>query len=55
MDRGSIVTYKDFSRKLAGHCGIVESVLKDKPDHVLVRWLGSNDQSEESIANLDEV
>ena len=55
MDQGAIVTYRDFSRKLAGCCGIVEGVVQDKPDRVLVRWVGNPNQCEESVSDLEEV
>jgi len=55
MDRGAIVTYREFSRKMAGNCGIVEGVVQDKPDHVLVRWVGNTSQCEESVSDLEEV
>jgi len=55
MERGAIVTYKDFSRKQNAVCGIIDGPVKDKPDYVLVRWLGNSFQSEESICDLEEV
>ena len=55
MNQGAIVTYREFSRKVAGYCGIVEGVVQDKPNHVLVRWVGNTSQSEESVADLEEV
>lgn len=55
MDQGAIVTYREFSRKLAGYCGIVEGVVQDNPDRVLVRWVGNLCQCEESITDLEEV
>ena len=55
MDQGSMVTYKEFSRKLSGYCGIVEGVVEDKPDFVLVRWVGNHNQSEESVFDLEEI
>jgi len=55
MDEGAIVTYREFSRRLAGICGIVEGIVQDKPDHVWVRWIGNPSQSEESVSDLEEV
>jgi len=55
MDQGAIVTYREFSRKVAGSCGIVEGVVQDKPNHVLVRWVGNPCQCEESVSDLEEV
>lgn len=55
MDQGAIVTYREFSRKVAGSCGIVEGVVQDKPNHVLVRWVGNPYQCEESVSDLEEV
>jgi hypothetical protein len=55
MNQGAIVTYREFSRKVAGYCGIVEGVVQDRPNHVLVRWVGNTSQSEESVADLEEV
>ena len=55
MDSGAIVTYKEFSRKLAGICGIVEGIVQDKPDYVWVRWVGNTSQSQESVMDLEEV
>lgn len=55
MDQGAMVTYREFSRKLSGYCGIVEGVVEDNPDVVLVRWLGSQDRSEENVCDLEEV
>ena len=55
MNQGAIVTYREFSRKVAGYCGIVEGVVQDKPNHVLVRWVGNTSESEESVADLEEV
>jgi hypothetical protein len=55
MDTGAIVTYRELRRKLDGNCGIVEGAVKDKPDRVLVRWIGNADRSEESVLDLEEV
>ncbi|MBI5552618.1 MAG: hypothetical protein HY911_14015 [Desulfobacterales bacterium] len=55
MNQGAIVTYREFSRKVAGYCGIVEGVVQDKPNHVLVRWVGNTSESEESVSDLEEV
>jgi hypothetical protein len=55
MEQGAIVTYREFRRKIAGSCGIVEGVVQDKPNHVIVRWVGSPSQCEESVADLEEV
>ncbi len=55
MDMGAIVTYRELRRKLDGSCGIVEGAVKDDPNRVLVRWVGSNDRSEESVLDLEEV
>lgn len=55
MEQGAIVTYRDFGRKIAGSCGIVEGVVQDNPNIVIVRWVGSTCQCEESVADLEEV
>ena len=55
MNQGAIVTYREFSRRVSGYCGIVEGVVQDKPNHVLVRWVGNTSESEESVADLEEV
>lgn len=55
MDQGAMVTYKEFSRRHTGICGIVEGTVEDKPDHVLVRWNGNATRSEEPISDLEEV
>lgn len=55
MDQGSMVTYRDFSRKIDGSCGIVEGSVQGKPDYVLVRWAGNYAQSEECVSDLEEV
>ncbi len=55
MDQGSMVTYRDFSRKMDGLCGIVEGSVQGKPDYVLVRWAGNYAQSEECVTDLEEV
>ncbi len=55
LDQGSMVTYREFSRKLDGYCGIIEGVVRDKPDYVLVRWVGDHSQSEEYVFDLEEV
>lgn len=55
MNQGAIVTYREFSRKVSGYCGIVEGVVQDKPNHVLVRWVGNTSESEESVSDLEEV
>lgn len=55
MEQGAIVTYREFSRKIAVSCGIVEAVVQDKPNIVIVRWEGSPCQCEESVADLEEV
>ena len=55
MDQGSLVTYRDFRRKMDGSCGIVEGMVQGKPDFVLVRWAGNQAQSEECVSDLEEV
>lgn len=55
MDLGAIVTYREFSRQLTGYCGIVEGLIEDKPDTVLVRWVGDPSHSEEKVADLEEL
>lgn len=55
MDQGEIVTYKEFSRKLAGVCGIVEGLVSDQPDYVWVRWVGETSRSKESISELEVI
>ena len=55
MDQGSMVTYRDFGRKIAGYCGIVEGNVKGKPNYVLVRWIGNTNECEENVLDLEEV
>lgn len=51
----SIVTYKDLTSKLAGHCGLVEGVVTEKPNMVWVRWIGDNSRKKENIGDLEEI
>lgn len=55
VELGAMVTYRDFSRKMDGSCGIVEGSVQGKPDYVLVRWAGNPSQSEECVSDLEEV
>lgn len=48
-----MVTYKEFSRKLAGLCGIVEGIVRDQPDYVWVRWVGETSTKKENISELE--
>ena len=51
----AIVTYKDLSLKLAGHCGLVEDLDPEKPNMVWVRWLGDMSCKKENIRDLEEI
>ena len=53
LDQGEMVTYKEFSRKLAGLCGIVEGIVSDQPDYVWVRWVGETSIKKENISELE--
>jgi hypothetical protein len=53
LDQGAIVTYKEFSLKLAGYCGIVEGVVNEQPNYVWVRWVGESSHKKESISELE--
>lgn len=53
LDQGEMVTYKEFSRKLAGLCGIVEGIVRDQPDYVWVRWVGETSTKKENISELE--
>ncbi|MBT8342232.1 MAG: hypothetical protein HKP58_03820 [Desulfatitalea sp.] len=55
MDQGAMVTYRDFGLQVAGYCGIVEGVVHGKPNTVWVKWIGSNSEREENVADLEEV
>ncbi|MCJ8502331.1 hypothetical protein [Desulfatitalea alkaliphila] len=50
-----MVTYREFSRRWAGYCGIVEGVFEEKPDVVLVRWVGDQRRCEEKVTDLEEL
>lgn len=51
----TIVTYKDFSLKLAGYCGLVEDLIPEKPNVVWVRWLGDVARKKENVRDLEEI
>jgi hypothetical protein len=53
LNQGEMVTYKEFSRKLAGLCGIVEGIVRDQPDYVWVRWVGETSTKKENISELE--
>ena len=55
VDLGEIVTYKEFSRKLAGLCGIVEGQVSDQPEYVWVRWVGETSNKKENISELEVI
>ena len=55
FDQGAIVTYKEFSLKLAGYCGIIEGIVQEQPDFVWVRWVGESSHRKESIAELEVI
>ena len=55
LDQGEIVTYKEFSRKLACQCGIVEGNVHDQPDYVWVRWVGEICIKKENISELEVI
>lgn len=51
----AMVTYKDLNSKLAGHCGIVEDMIPEKPNMVWVRWIGDLSRKKENIGDLEEI
>ena len=53
IEQNAIVTYKEYSRKSYGSCGIVESVITDQPGYVWVRWVGEITSRKEFIENLE--
>lgn len=53
LNQGAIVTYKEFSLRLDGHCGIVEGEVNDQPNYVWVRWVGDTQQRKEYIPDLE--
>ena len=55
LDQGEMVTYKEFSRKLAGYCGIVEGTVNDRPEYVWVRWAGETTHTMESVSDLEVI
>ena len=55
LKQNSIVTYKDFGLKLAGHCGLVEDLVSENPDMVWVRWLGEMSRKKENVKDLEEI
>ena len=55
LAQGEMVTYKEFSRKQAGLCGIVEGLVNDQPEYVWVRWVGETTRKKENISELEVI
>jgi hypothetical protein len=53
LNQGEMVTYKEFSRKLSGLCGIVEGSVSDQPEFVWVRWVGETSNKKEHAEELE--
>ncbi len=53
LNQGAIVTYKEFSLRLDGYCGIVEGTVNDQPNYVWVRWVGDTQKRKEYIPDLE--
>jgi hypothetical protein len=55
LKQGSIVTYREFSLKLAGYCGVVEGTVNEQPNYVWVRWVGETSQKKEPVSELEVI
>lgn len=55
LKQNAMVTYKDPILKLAGHCGLVEDLVPEKPNVVWVRWLGDMSRKRENVRDLEEI
>lgn len=53
--QGAIVIYNEPTQKLDGQCGIVESVDREQPDYVWVRWVGETANRKELIRDLEVI